>query len=106
MELIQFRCYDDLGQFLQVLVEVYCNFLAKFVIFLRPYLFLKLLCMKIFENNQGLVCLFCSSGKRLADVHIILQPGLRDWERKPGGRGQRAVKVSWPVTATQEEGRG
>ena len=61
--------------------------------------------MKIFENNQGLVCLFCSSGKRLADVHIILQPGLRDWERKPGGRGQRAVKVSWLVTATQEEGR-
>ena len=32
MELIQFRCYDDLGQFLQVLVEVFCNFLAIFVI--------------------------------------------------------------------------
>ena len=51
VELIQFRCYDDLGQFLQVLVEVFCNFLAIFVIFLRPCLFLKLLCMKIFENN-------------------------------------------------------
>lgn len=51
VELIQFRCYDDLGQFLQVLLEIFCTFLAIFVIFLQPYLFLKLLCMKIFENN-------------------------------------------------------
>ena len=104
VELIQFRCYDDPGQFLQVLLEIFCNFLAIFVIFLRPYLFLKLL--KFWEQSGACVLLFQQWEGTLADVHIILQLGLRDGERKPDGRGRRAVKVSWLVTATQEEGRG
>lgn len=39
VELIPFRCYDDLGQFLQVLLEIFCNFPAILVIFSVPIYF-------------------------------------------------------------------
>lgn len=52
VELIQFRCYDDLGQFLQVLLEIFCNFLAIFVIF-SPALSVSQVTLyeNFFENN-------------------------------------------------------
>lgn len=73
MELIQFRCYDDLGQFLQVLLEIFCNFLAIFVIFSPALSVSQLLCMKILRTLGACVLILHQWEETLADVRIILQ---------------------------------
>ena len=83
-----------------------------FVTLLSPYLFPKLLCIKIFENNQGLCAYFQQeeSGRRkgLWLGCLLFSSWAEEWREKArSGLGEmRAVKVSWRVTGPQEEGRG